>query len=215
MPGPNPLAERPQIDTAFLKTIVSRQNISVGDFSYYHDSRGPERFETEQVIYHHEFLGDRLIIGKFCAIAEGARFIMNGANHLMDGFSTYPFPIFGNGWEKGFDPDAYTNASRGDMVIGDDVWIGNGATILPGVTVGSGAIIGAGAVVGSDVPDYAIVAGNPASIIRLRFNEGTVRRLLALAWWNWSTDLISANIAAITGGDLDALERAVPISDPP
>ncbi len=211
MPGPNPMAERPQIDTAFLKTIVSRPNIKVGDYSYYHDSRGPERFETQQVIYHHDFLGDQLIIGKFCAIAEGARFIMNGANHLMDGFSTYPFPIFGNGWEDGFDPAAYVDASRGDMVIGNDVWIGNGATILPGVSIGSGAIIGAGAVVGSDVPDYAIVAGNPAKLVRMRFDENTVTRLMTAAWWDWPVETISENIAAITGGNLQALERAAPV----
>ncbi len=211
MPGPNPMAERPQIDTAFLKTIVSRPNIKVGDYSYYHDSRGPERFETQQVIYHHDFLGDQLIIGKFCAIAEGVRFIMNGANHLMDGFSTYPFPIFGNGWEDGFDPAAYVDASRGDMVIGNDVWIGNGATILPGVSIGSGAIIGAGAVVGSDVPDYAIVAGNPAKLVRMRFDENTVTRLMTAAWWDWPVETISENIAAITGGNLEALERAAPI----
>jgi len=207
MHGPSPFAERPQLDTAFLQTIVTRPNIEVGRFSYYHDRRGPERFETEQVLYHFEPLGDLLKIGAFVAIAENTRFIMNGANHAMTGFSTYPFNIFENGWEDGFDPDTIFGHLRGHTIVGPDVWIGNGATILPGVTIGAGAIIGAGAVVGSDIPPYAIAVGNPARILRTRFDEATVRTLLSIAWWDWPIDVLSANVNAIRGRDLEAMER--------
>src|SRR5690606_15668295 len=134
---------------------------------------------------HYPFIGDRLVIGKFCAIAEGARFIMNGANHAMSGFSTYPFNIFGHGWERDFDEASWTTELRGDTVVGSDVWIGMEAVILPGTGIGHGAIVAAKAVVARDVPPYAIVAGNPARVVKMRFDDGTIERLLKAAWWDW------------------------------
>jgi virginiamycin A acetyltransferase len=148
------------------------------------------------------------VIGKFCAIAEGARFIMNGANHAMSGFSTYPFNIFGHGWEKCFDVSTWEKEIRGDTVIGNDVWIGMDAVILPGVTIGDGAIVGAKAVVTHDVAPYAIVAGNPAKVIKTRFDKRTVARLLKVAWWNWPVDKIGRNLNAIRGADIAALEAS-------
>lgn len=211
MPGPDPKSLQPldgfpQI--AFLKNVVTRPNISVGDFSYYDDPDGPERFEQDNVLYHFDFLDDQLVIGKFVAIACGAQFIMNGANHVMDGFSTFPFNIFGKGWEDGFDPLTYQTQSRGDTQVGHDVWIGNNARILAGVTIGNGAIIGANAVVGSDVPAYAIVVGNPGKILRKRFDEKTIAELEKIAWWDWSIDKITRNLNAIRGNDLAALRCA-------
>jgi len=155
------------------------------------------------------FIGDRLIIGRFCAIAEGARFIMNGANHAMSGFSTYPFNIFGHGWEHGFDPKTWSQEVRGDTVLGNDVWIAMDAVIMPGVTVGHGAIVAAKSVVTHDVPAYAIVAGNAAKVVKMRFDDRTVRRLLAVAWWNWPVDKIGRNLNAIRGADISGLEAAV------
>lgn len=194
----------------FLKPLVDRPNVSIGDYTYYDDPRAPERFLDDCVLHHHDFLGDRLVIGRFTAIASGVRFVMNGANHAMTGLSTYPFGIFGCGWEKGFDVETIRAGLRGDTVVGNDVWIGTEAMILPGVTIGDGAIVGARAVVAADVPPYAVVVGNPARVVRRRFSPEDVERLLAIAWWTWPIEAISAHLDAIRGADLAALERAAP-----
>lgn len=202
----HPLPFHPR--TAFLKNLITRPTIEVGDYTYYDDPLGPERFEEHNVLYHFDFVGDRLVIGRYCAIAANTRFIMNGANHDMRGFSTFPFPIFGGAWRDAFDPAALAAGHRGDTVVGNDVWFGMEALVMPGVSIGHGAIVAARAVVGSDVPPYAVVAGNPARIVRMRYDEETVRRLLAVAWWDWPVDKVTRNIDAISGTDLDRLERA-------
>ena len=211
MHGPAPSTLYPMAGfprAVFLKNVVTRPAIEVGDYSYYDDPNGAERFEEKNVLYHYDFYGDRLRIGKFVAIAHGATFIMNGANHLMTGFSTYPFDIFGQGWEKDFDQTAYVAASRGDTVVGNDVWIGREARIMPGVTIGDGAVIGAHSVVASDIPPYAIAVGNPARVVRRRFDDETVAALLDIAWWNWPAERIARNLGAIRGADLDMLKAA-------
>lgn len=210
MHGPNPDERYPfqgAPHTVYIKNVITGSNIEAGDYSYFHDFEGADQFQEKCVRYHFDFIGDRLVIGKFCAIASGVQFIMNGANHAMDGVSTYPFSIFQNGWEKDFNPESFARANRGDTVIGNDVWIGNGATILPGVKIGNGAIIGARSVVAGDVPDYAVVAGNPARVIRLRFPEEDIRRLLAAAWWNWPADRITGALTALRQSDITALEE--------
>jgi virginiamycin A acetyltransferase len=203
---PQPVAGHPRV--GFLKAFVRQPNVEVGDFTYYDDPDGPEHFLARCVQHHYDFIGDRLIIGKFCAIASGATFIMNGANHAMAGFSTYPFNIFGCGWEKGFDFETIRAGLKGDTVVGNDVWIGQDATILPGARIGDGAIVAAKAVVSGEVPPYAIVAGNPARIVRLRFPDPVVADLLAIRWWDWSVEKISRNLDAIRGADLLALKNA-------
>jgi virginiamycin A acetyltransferase len=210
MHGPDPAAVFPfpgANHTVFLKNVVSGANIEAGDYSYYNDPVDPERFQEKCVRYHFEFMQDRLVIGKFCALATGVEFIMNGANHALGGFSTYPFSIFQNGWEKDFDPQVFLDGSRGDTRIGNDVWIGTGATIMPGVTIGDGAVIGAKAVVGSDVPPYSIALGNPARVVRKRFSGRVTNRLLEIAWWDWPVEKITRHLAAIRSADVDRLER--------
>jgi virginiamycin A acetyltransferase len=205
--NPHPLPGHPRV--GFLKAFVNQANIEVGEFTYYDDPLGPEGFVERCVQHHYDFMGDRLVIGKFCAIATGAAFIMNGANHAMTGFSTYPFNIFGQGWEKGFDWATIQAGFKGDTVVGNDVWIGQEATIMPGVTIGDGAIIAAKSVVTADVPPYAIVGGNPAKLIRRRFGDDVIAELLAIRWWDWSVDRITRNLDAIRGADMEALRKAV------
>lgn len=206
--GPSPATRCPIPGisrTVFLNTIVTNPNIIVGDYTYYDDFENPENFERN-VLYHFDFIGDRLIIGKFCSIASDVKFIMNGGNHRTDWFTNYPFPIFGQGWEVAM-PDDWPH--KGDTVIGNDVWIGYGATLMPGVQVGDGAIIAAQAVVTKSVPPYAVVGGNPAQIIRHRFDEATIEALLELQWWHWEIERITRHLRAICAADLAALCEAV------
>jgi virginiamycin A acetyltransferase len=203
MPNPNTLFPLNGYERlCFLKNLIKNPNIIVGDYTYYDDFETVENFERN-VKYHFDFVGDKLHIGKFCMIASGAEFIMNGANHLVNAVSSYPFAIFGDDWAHAMEGKTYPN--KGDIVIGNDVWIGYQATILSGVTVGHGAIIGSKSVVASDVPPYSIVAGNPARIIRKRFDEETIEKLLALAWWDWDLDKITTHVAHLTGNDVSKL----------
>ena len=179
----------------FLKNIIKNPNIIVGDYTYYDDFDNVDNFE-KNVKYHFDFTGDKLIIGKFCMIASGVKFIMNGANHLTDSLSTYPFAIFGKGWEKAMEGKAYPN--KGDIIIGNDVWMGHNATIMAGVKIGDGAIIATNSTVVKDVEPYSIVGGNPANEIRKRFPDNTINKLLKLKWWDWSIEKITENIQNLT-----------------
>ena len=201
-PNPNDLYPIEGITrTVFLKNIIKNPNIIVGDFTYYDDPDDVYSFE-KNVLYHFDFNGDKLIIGKFCQIATGARFIMNGATHAMDGFSTYPFKIFGGSWS-----DTPINFEhKGDTVIGNDVWIGNSVTFMPGVKIGDGSIIGANSVVTKNVDPYTIVAGNPAKVIRKRFEDETTGFLINLRWWDWDIAKITENLDAIVRGDIKTLK---------
>ncbi len=190
----------------FLKNFITKPNIIIGDYTYYDDLEEPENFENKNVLYHYPFIGDKLIIGKFCAIATDAKFIMNGANHKISGLSTFPFSIFRNGWEKVI-PKPGELPYKGDTVVGNDVWIGYDAIIMPGVHIGDGAIIAAKSVVTKDIPPYTIVGGNPAKIIKTRFNESTIEKLLKIEWWNWDVEKITKNLSIITGSNIEELEK--------
>ena len=197
----HPMPGFPQI--CFIKNTVNNPKIIIGDYTYYDDPEDSENFERN-VLYHYSFSQDKLIIGKFCALATGIKFMMNGANHKTSGFSTYPFYIFGNGWEK-VTPQDEELPFKGDTIVGNDVWIGYESIIMPGVTIGDGAIVAAKSVVVNDVPPYCVVGGNPAKVIKQRFDDETIKSLLDLAWWNWKIDKISANLEYITSANINAL----------
>ena len=197
----HPLPEFPQI--CFIKNTVDDPKIIIGDYTYYDDLEDSENF-ARNVLYHYSFSKDKLIIGKFCAIARDVKFIMNGANHQTSGFSTYPFYIFGNGWEKAT-PKENELPFKGDTVIGNDVWMGYETIVMPGVTIGDGAIIAARSVVVNDVPAYSIVGGNPAQVIKRRFDSETVAKLIEISWWNWDIDKITTNLDKIVAANIDAL----------
>lgn len=207
MTGPDknnvfPLKETNRL--CFLKNIIENPNIIVGDYTYYDDFEDVHNFE-ENVKYHFDFVGDKLIIGKFCMIASDVTFIMNGANHLTEAISTYPFEIFGNEWEKAMEGKTYP--VKEDTVIGNDVWIGYNATIMPGVQVGDGAIIATNSTVVKDVAPYSVVGGNPAKEIRKRFSEDQIKRLLKIQWWNWEIEKITANLSVLTANNPGALDH--------
>lgn len=188
--------------TCFLKNIIDHPQIVVGDYTYYDDPEDVRRF-TEHVLYLFEFMHDRLIIGKFCQIATGVRFIMNGSNHAMHGITTYPFKVFGHAWATA--PMDVT--SKGDTVVGNDVWIGNSATIMQGVKIGDGAIVGTNSLVTKNVDPYTVVGGNPAKLIRKRFDDDTIAFLLKLRWWDWPPNKITDHLSVFASGDIDRLKE--------
>ncbi|MEZ4357748.1 MAG: Vat family streptogramin A O-acetyltransferase [Eubacteriales bacterium] len=191
----------------YIANLPKRPNVEIGDYTYYSDNHdSPENFYSH-ITHHYEFYGDKLIIGKFCAIAEGVTFIMNGANHCMNGITTYPFSIFRSGWEK-VTPSLDELPFKGDTVIGNDVWIGQNVTIMPGVKVGDGAIIAANSNATKDVEPYSIVGGNPAKLIRKRFNEEMTDLLLKLKWWDWDDKKIFDKLhELVTVNDIESLKK--------
>ena len=184
----------------YVKPTITNPNIVVGDFTYIADSQ----FESH-VTHHYEWNGDRLVIGKFCQIAAGVEFVMNGANHQMNAVSTFPFYTL-EGWEME-PPSPEDLPLKGDTVIGNDVWIGQNAVILPGVHIGDGVIIGANSVVGKDVEPYTIVIGNPAQVLRKRFDNELINLLLAFKWWDKEIEEINALIPLLTCSDLEKVKR--------
>ena len=208
MTGPDPNKVYPNENirqVVFIKNVVKRANIVVGDYTYYADPDGAEKFE-EHVTHHYDFLGDRLVIGKFCAIARGIEFVMNGANHRMRSVTTYPFNIMGGGWEK-FSPKLKDLPFKGDTVAGNDVWIGQNVTVMPGVHIGDGAIIAANSVVVKNVPAYCVAGGNPCRLIRKRFDDGLTEYLLSLKWLDWDAEKIFRNMEALCSGDLGKIRN--------
>ena len=188
--------------TCFLKNILKHPQIIIGDYTYYDDPEDVHSFK-KNILYLFDFMGDKLCIGKFCQIATGVRFLMNGANHSMQGASTYPFKVMGKSWASA----PMTANNKGDTIIGNDVWIGNSATFMQGVKIGHGAIIGTNSLVTKDVEPYSIVGGNPARLIRKRFDDEIIDFLLKLAWWDWPIEKITDNLEAIITGDFDALRK--------
>ncbi len=193
--------------TIYLKNVITNPNIRVGDYTMYNDFvNDPTLFEKNNVLYHYPINHDKLVIGKFCSIACGARFLFNSANHTITSLSTYPFPLFFEEWELDCKNVTASWDNKGDIVIGNDVWIGYEAVILAGVTIGDGAIIGTRALVTKDVPPFTIVGGVPAKPIRKRFSEEIISSLLEIKWWDWPKDRIAQNIASIQSGCIAQLK---------
>lgn len=192
--------------TVFLKPAVDHPRMQIGEYTYASAFDPPTDWAARLAPYLFDFSPERLVIGKFCQIADGATFITASANHRYDGFSTYPFAIFDDGDKEG---RASLPSPGPDTVIGNDVWIGQGARILPGAQVGDGVIIGAGAVASGEIPPYTVIAGNPARCLRSRFSPETVEKLLQIRWWDWPIEKVMASEAAICGADIHALEKAV------
>ena len=209
MIGPNPDTLYPIKDydkLVFLKKFIKAANIFVGDYTYFDDRRyGPDKFEEYNVLYNYDFSKVKLCLGKFCAIAAETKFIMTG-DHKLDAIGTYPFPIFGHGWESAF--NVRDLPVKGDIIVGNDVWFGYDSLIMNGVTIGNGSIIATRAVVVKDVPAYSIVAGNPAKVVKMRFDDKTIDRLQKIAWWDWSIEKINKNLKTICHLDIDQLESA-------
>jgi virginiamycin A acetyltransferase len=189
----------------YLRPLVTDPRIEVGEYTYYDDPDDALGFERNAVLY--AYGPERLIIGRYCAIAAGVRFIMPGANHADLGPSTFPFGIFGEPWAERTMDLVMGAPSRGDTVVGNDVWLGYRALVLPGVTIGHGAIVAAASVVASDVPPYAIAGGNPARVIRRRYDDEDVERLLRAAWWDWPAELVTEHARTIMSGTPGELER--------
>jgi len=203
IPNPNTIHPVAGYDKEiYVKPTIKNPNIIVGDFTYIADSE----FESH-VTHHYDFIGDKLIIGKFCQIAAGVEFVMNGANHQMNAVSTFPFYTL-EGWDMK-PPAASDMPFKGDTVIGNDVWIGQNATILPGVHIGDGAIIGANSVVASDVEPYSIVVGNPVKLIRYRFDGELTSLLLKFKWWDKPVEEINALIPILTNSDLEFVKKEI------
>jgi virginiamycin A acetyltransferase len=191
--------------TIFLKNFIDHPRIHIGDYTYYNDFRLPVADVRQLLVpYMHPGAPEKLIIGKFVQIANGVQIITGSANHQMNGFSTYPFAVFGEPWSSAYEPKW---PNKGDTIIGNDVWIGHESLIMPAVSIGDGAIIASRSVVTKDVPPYAIVAGNPAKVIRYRFDDKTIAILLEIKWWDWPIEKINQNIAAIVEGDIGELSR--------
>lgn len=196
--------------TCFLKNIIKSPNIIVGDYTYYDNyNSSPLDFEKENVLFNYLEFGDRLIIGKFCAIASGVKFIMGSANHRINSVTTYPFNVFGGAWQEITKPHLSELPHKGDTVIGNDVWIGRESIIMPGVKIGDGAIIAAYSVVTKDVEPYSLVGGNPAKFIKYRFDRELIDLLLKFKWWNLESNQLVEVIPLLCNSDLEFVKEKI------
>lgn len=198
-----PIAHLPNI--CYIKNVIKAANIIIGDYTYYDAPIDSGKFENNNILFNWGEFGDKLIIGKFCAIAYGTQFMMGSANHRINSISTYPFNLF-DGWEKST-PHLSELPFKGDTIIGNDVWFGRECFVLPGVKIGDGCIIGAKSVVTKDVAPYSVVGGNPAKLIRKRFSDTLIDYLLQLKWWDWEEDKIAKNLKALTSGDFELIKK--------
>ena len=209
LPDPNAVFPNAFGTTCFLKNVVTAPNIFIGDYTYYDDPVDPTGFEANNVLFNWPEFGDKLIIGKFCALASGTQFIMGPANHRTSSISTYPFAVFGGAWAERVPPHLDQLPRKGDIVVGNDVWIGRNSVILPGVHIGDGAIIAAQSVVSRDVPPYTVYGGNPARFLKERFSPELKALLLRLKWWDLSGDTLVEILPLLCSPDLEAAQQAL------
>ena len=209
IPDPNTVFPNEYKTSCFLKNVITAPNIHVGDYTYYDDLEHPTEFQQRNVLFNYPAFGDQLIIGKFCAIAAGTKFIMGPANHRISSVTTYPFHVFGGVWAENTPPHLDQLPRKGDIVVGNDVWIGRESVILPGVHIGDGAIIAARSVVAKDVPAYTVAGGNPVRVLKQRFPEDLVRLLLAWRWWDLPPEELAEAVPLLCDPDLDAVRSAI------
>ena len=209
IPDPNTVFPNEYKTSCFLKNVITAPNIHVGDYTYYDDLEHPTEFQQRNVLFNYPAFGDQLIIGKFCAIAAGTKFIMGPANHRISSVTTYPFHVFGGVWAENTPPHLDQLPRKGDIVVGNDVWIGRESVILPGVHIGDGAIIAARSVVAKDVPPYTVAGGNPVRVLKQRFPEDLVQLLLAWRWWDLPPAELAEAVPLLCDPDLDAVRSAI------
>lgn len=209
IPDPNAVFPNDYQTMVFLKNIITAPNIFVGDYTYYDDAGDPTGFERNNVLFNWPEFGDRLIIGRFCALASGVTFIMGSANHRMSSVSTYPFHVFGGAWQAVTPPHLSQLPFKGDTVVGNDVWLGRESVVMPGVTIGDGAVVAAYSVVTKDVPPYTIVGGNPAKPLKKRFDDALIQLLLELRWWELEGDELVEFLPTLCQSNLDAVRENI------
>ena len=215
LPDPNAVFPNAFGTTCFLKNVVTAPNIFIGDYTYYDDPVDPTGFEANNVLFNWPEFGDKLIIGKFCAMASGTQFIMGPANHRTCSISTYPFAVFGGAWAERGPPHLDQLPRKGDIVVGNDVWIGRNSVILPGVHIGDGAIIAVQSVVARDVPPYTVYGGNPARFLKDRFSPELKELLLRLKWWDLPGDTLAEILPLLCSPDPEAAGQALAAYLPP
>lgn len=207
LPNPNAIFPDEYKTSCFIKNVVKAPNISIGDYTCYDDTDHPEYFEQNNILFNYPEFGDRLVIGKFCQIASGTKFIMGPANHRLCSVSTYPFNVFGGAWTENTPAHLLQLPHKGDTVIGNDVWIGRESIIMPGVKIGDGAIVAAYSVVAKDVSPYSVVGGNPARFIKKRFDEELMELLLALKWWDFEPKKLVEFLPLLCEPDLEQVRQ--------
>ena len=193
--------------SCFIKNTITVPNITVGDYTYYDDMVDPTGFEKNNVLFHYPEFGDRLIIGKFCQIASGTKFIMGAANHRISSATTYPFHVFGGAWAENTPPHFAQLPRKGDTIVGNDVWFGRESIIMPGVKIGDGAIIAAYSVVTKDIPAYTVYGGNPARFIKDRFDEELKELLLRFRWWDLAPEQLVEMLPLLCSSDFTKLKK--------
>jgi len=208
-PDPNKTFPNAYGTTVFLKNVIKASNISVGDYSYYDSADHPEDFEKTNILYNWPEFGDKLIIGKFCQLGSGVKFIMGPANHRISSISTYPFNVFGGTWSENTPPHLSQLPFKGDTIVGNDVWIGRESVIMPGVKIGDGAIIAAHSVVTKDIEPYSIVGGNPTKLIRKRFDDELISLLLKTQWWNFEPTELVDFLPTLCNPDLERVRSVL------
>lgn len=209
IPDPNQVFSNEYKTSCFIKNVVKAPNISIGDYTYYDDAADPTGFERNNVLFNYPEFGDHLIIGKFCAIASGTKFIMGPANHRISSVTTYPFHVFGGAWQENPPPHLDQLPRKGDTVLGNDVWIGRECVIMPGVRIGDGAIVAACSVVVRDIPPYTVFGGNPAKFIKNRFDEELTGLLLQFRWWDLEPEELVEVLPLLCDPDLEKVKREI------
>jgi len=207
IPDPNVVFPNEYKTSCFIKNVIKAPNIFVGDYTYYDDEDDPTGFEKNNILFNYPEFGDKLIIGKFCAIASGTKFIMGPANHRISSVTTYPFHVFGGAWSERTPPHMSQLPHKGDTIVGNDVWIGRESVIMPGVKIGDGAMIAACSVVAKNVPPYTVFGGNPAQLIKPRFDEELTGLLLELRWWDLPPEALVDILPILCDPDLEKVRH--------